>query len=472
MRLLYFAPRTCWPPNTGAMLRNYHLARSLARHARVTYLAFADDDEATPAARQTSSSGGRDASPVAVKSKAASEVTANAGKLREDDPAQWCEQVVIVPRERGYTLTKLARGAIGRMPVTVLNYTSRVMAAELARLCDAQAFDAVQIESIHLAAYLPLILSARNRPLAVCDWHNIESDLMLQYSERAATNPLRRAYARRTARQLRALERRIAEAVDANIMVSEPDRARLLTLAPTARAFVIENGVDTGYFSDEQIEAAHRLWRRSRASAATPRAENHAQASAAQPMLSSAQSRQRILFVGSMDYHANVDGATHFARYIWPRVLEQTPGATLTIVGRNPTPEVRALAELPGVEVTGTVDDVRPFYREALASVIPLRVGGGSRLKILEAMAAGVPVISTRLGAEGIQAIDGESIIFAETADEYCRAIAELAGDSRRWQEIAAAGRALASARYDWSSLGASLRAIYESLLAERRAES
>ena len=423
MRVLYFAPKECWPPNTGARLRNYHLARALARNARVTYLAFSD------------------------------EAVAGDGGGGGDGPGRWCERVVIVPQERGYTPLKLARGALGRTPVTVLNYTSRAMAAELSRLLREEDFDVVQVESVHLAAYLPLVRAARSRPLVVCDWHNIESDLMRQYGARAAS-PLRRAYARRTASQLSALERRTAREADANVMVSEPDRARLLASAPEARAFVVENGVDVSYYSDEQLEKAYRVWR------------------ARQGGDASEPGRRRILFVGSMDYHANVDGVVSFARSVWPRVLELLPGTVLTIVGRNPTPEVRALAGLPGVEVTGTVEDVRPFYREALASVVPLNVGGGSRLKIYETMAAGVPVVSTRLGAEGVETGDGRCIVFAETAEEFCRALGEVAGDAARWEEMAAAGRRLVSEKYDWSSLGAQLEEIHRTLLRERGREA
>lgn len=441
MDVLYFAPKECWPLNTGARLRNYHLARELARKARVTYLAFSDD--------------------------VAREAT-GAGDSGGDIPARWCERVIIVPQERGYTPMKLARGALGRTPVTVLNYTSRTMAAELERVLRAQEFDVVQVESVHLAAYLPLIRAARRSPLVICDWHNIESDLMRQYSRRVA-HPLRRIYAGRTASQLSALERRMARAADANIVVSEPDRARLLDLAPGARAFVVENGVDIDYYSDEQIEKAYVAWRERHTGGPALSQENGRRSNATGSTLGRDPRRNRVLFVGSMDYHANVDGAVHFARSVWPRLQDLLPDALLTIVGRNPTPEVCGLAQLRGVEVTGTVDEVRPYYREALAAVIPLQVGGGSRLKIYEAMAAGVPVISTRLGAEGVDTKDGESIILAETADEFCRALHDVAADNRMWQEIAAAGRRLVHAKYDWSILGYQLTEIHRRLLGERR---
>src|SRR6185295_10816651 len=128
-------------------------------------------------------------------------------------------------------------------------------------------------------------------------------------------------------------------------------------------------------------------------------------------------------FVGSMDYHANIEGAASFARDVWPVIHQRQPGLRFTIVGRNPPAAITDLCSAPGIEVTGSVADVGPYYREALAAVVPLNVGGGSRLKILEAMAAGVPVVSTKLGAEGLDVSDGENILLAETTAQLARGI-------------------------------------------------
>lgn len=406
------------------MLRNYHLAREVASAAKVTYLSFSDDAGApAPAHGAGGSSGG------------------------VESPSAWCEGVVEVPRGRGYTPLKLLRGALGRTPVTVLNYTTEEMSRELGRVLDAQDFDVVQVESIHLSAYLPVLRAARRRPVVILDWHNVESEVMARYAARAGSVP-RRAYARRTAGQLARLERRALSDFDAHLTVSERDRAQLLALDSESSAYVVENGVDTAHFADAEVERAHAAWT--------------AGAGAARAGVDGAR---RLLFVGSMDYHANVDAVVSFAREAWPLLRERVPGLTFSIVGRAPGPEVRALAALPGVEVTGTVEDVRPYYRGALAALIPLRVGGGSRLKILEAMAAGVPVVSTRLGAEGIEARDGVEIVLAETAVDFCEAVARLAEDGGRGVGIAAAAREFVRSRYDWSSVGAALFGIYERLL-------
>jgi len=408
MHVLQLAPKVCWPLDTGAKLRNYHLARVLAERARVTLLAFTDHEQSLANLENS------------------------------------YEQVVAVAREPDYTFSKMLRGALGSTPLPVLNYTNDSMTRAVESLLGEQDFDVVQIESIHLMAYLPNIRAARSRPLIVCDWHNIESELLRRYSERES-NVARRAYARKTARLMSQLERRALIEFDAHLVVSERDAERLRNIDSEAQVSLIENGVDMAHYSDDEIEAAYATWAAAGA----------------------ARKTKRIVFVGSMDYHANVDGAVSFGREVWPRVRDRQPELVFTVVGRDPAPEVRALTTIPGIEITGTVDDVRPFYREALAAIVPLKVGGGSRLKILEAMAAGVPVISTTLGAEGLNVRDSENILIADTNEQLAEAIVSVVESEEQCKRLSAAGRTLISGHYDWSQLGTNLLEIYQKLLAK-----
>ena len=403
MRVLHFAPRLCWPLDTGAKLRNYHLARVLARQARVTLLAFNHHDESLSA---------------------------------DENPY---DQVIAVKRDAAYTFAKAVRGLWGRTPLPVLNYTTDSMKKALERILDERDFDVVQVEGIHLMAYLPIIRSARKRPLVICDWHNIESELMRQYS-RHEPNLLRRAYAGKTARLMSDFESRALRDFDAHVVVSRRDAERLRDLNSDSRVFVIENGVDPGYYSDAQLERVAGARR-------------------------DAQGKNRIVFVASMDYHANIEGAVSFAREVWPRLRARQPKLVFTIVGRDPSREVRALALTPGIEVTGTVDYVRPFYRNAVAAIVPLNVGGGSRLKILEAMAAGVPVVSTTLGAEGLDVLPGENILIADTNEQLVEAIVSVVEDQEQRNRLGTAGRALVSNHYDWERLGTNLFEIHQQLL-------
>lgn len=420
MRVLQLAPGVCWPLDTGAKLRNYHLARVLSKNSSVTLLAFGDSDEP----------------PVNSKNP--------------------YERVITVKRDPGYTPAKILRGALGSTPISLLNYTTDAMKQALAHMLNEQDFDVIQVESIHLMGYLRIIRSTPGRPLVVCDWHNIESELMNRYSAREPSF-LRRTYAQKTARQLRTLEQQATGDFDTHLVVSERDRDQLLQLNPASFVSVIENGVDSAYYSDKEIEKAHAAWR----------AEHNAGVGAG----SQSQAipiANRIVFVGSMDYHANIHAVVDFARDVWPAVYERNPELIFTIVGRDPGAQVLQLASLRGIEVTGTVDDVRPYYREAVASIVPLKVGGGSRLKILESMAAGVPVVSTTLGAEGLEVRHGVDIVIGDTNEQLVDAITSVLENEGLRRQLASAGRELVSVRYDWAIAGESLFRIYEALLADR----
>jgi glycosyltransferase involved in cell wall biosynthesis len=275
-----------------------------------------------------------------------------------------------------------------------------------------------------MAAYLPAI--RHKRLPVVFDWHNIESEAMRRYSA-SARSALRRAYAAFTARRLAALEKRILREGLGHIVCSERERDALKRVAPDARVAVVENGVDARAFA------------------------------AFEP----AATRDRLVFVGSMDYHANVDAAVWFVRNVWPGLHEIFPMLRLTLVGSNPVEAVLALRSEPGVEVSGTVDDVRPYYAEALAAIVPLRLGGGTRLKILEAMAAGAPVISTPLGAEGLAVTPGVNILLAKQDRDWESHIRAVIENQDLRMGMARAARELACSRYDWEAIGASLHSTY-----------
>jgi glycosyltransferase involved in cell wall biosynthesis len=166
-----------------------------------------------------------------------------------------------------------------------------------------------------------------------------------------------------------------------------------------------------------------------------------------------------------MDYHPNVEAVTWFTRRIWPVVRQRFPDWRLTLVGTNPRPAVRELQNEPNVEVTGTVPDVRPYYQDAVASVVPLHTGGGTRLKILEAMAAGVPVVSTTLGAEGLTVTPGKNIDIVDDEAGWLPALEALSTQERLWRERTSEGLALVRECYDWRKLGERLFQEYSSWL-------
>jgi sugar transferase (PEP-CTERM/EpsH1 system associated) len=400
MRLLYFAAHQVWPLTSGNRLRDYHLARELAKRASVTFVEMCHPGE------------------------------------EPSSPPSNCnfDEIISLKKGAGYTPGKIVRGLVGPTPLTVLNYFQTRSASQLANLLTRRRFDTVQIEGVHLSNYLPVIQAAPNRPAILVDWHNIESELMWQYLENTSFWP-KRILARRTAMLLQRTEMMLLERGEAHTVASERERQKLLGRCPSAHVNVIPNGVDTHFFSAAQISDMRR----------------NTQAPVAKPS---------ILFVGSMDYHANIEGVTWFTREIWPEIAEKHPELEFIIVGRHPSRAVRALAS-ERIRVTGTVEDVRPLYASAAAVVVPLRVGSGTRLKILEAMAAGVPVVSTRLGAEGIDATHDIHLLLADSRAEMVAAINQMASSAPMRSRLVLAARDLVVNRYDWALLGEKLSHIH-----------
>jgi polysaccharide biosynthesis protein PslH len=397
MRILFLSPRQCWPPTSGAKLREYHLARVLGSQAEISSLFFSSPGLPPP--------------------------------TTADLP--FCRDIVSVPRPRAYTPAKLVRGLVGRWPLPVLNYTSPEMEAALLRLLQERQFDLVQFESIHMAAYARLLGRKIQNPRIVYDWHNIESEVMRRYAATVRSLP-REAYARLTARRIESVEARALRTAFGHLVCSEREERKLLAIAPGARITAIYNGVDAEFFRE------------------TARGET---------------ARTRILFVGQMSYHANIEAAIWFTHQLWPSIRKRFPKWRFTIVGSDPAPAVLALQSERAVEVTGTVADIRPYYREALAVVIPLLTGGGTRLKVLEAMAAGVPVISTSQGVEGLDLRPREHFLPADRDEEWLPALEALASQDSPRSRLVQAGLQLAKTNYDWDVLGARLYRTYSEWL-------
>jgi glycosyltransferase involved in cell wall biosynthesis len=396
-----------WPANTGARLRDYQLARQLALSSSVTFLEMRRRGEA------------QNVPPV------------DSGLSR----------IVTLDKGRAYSLFKIVYGMVGPTPITVWNCWSTRSASKLADVLRSDRFDTVQMEGIHLVKYLPMLRAAPGPPAIVVDWHNIESEVMLRYAN-LTESWSKRIVAMRTAKLIQRAENQLLDICTTHTVASERERQELLARRPRANIAVIPNGVDTSSYTPETMSKVSR-------------------------QSAFAQSKPTILFVGSMDYHANVDAVTWFSRAAWPQIARNHPDMHFMIVGRDPPPIVRALAS-DRIHLTGTVDDVRPFYASALAVVAPIRSGSGTRIKILEAMAAGVPVVSTRLGAEGLAVEDGVHLLLADDGPEIALAVTRLASSFETRIQLSRAGRALVCRRYDWTMIGEQLYRIHADLVRSR----
>jgi sugar transferase (PEP-CTERM/EpsH1 system associated) len=221
-------------------------------------------------------------------------------------------------------------------------------------------------------------------------------------------------------RRMRRYEARACRLARLTIAVSEADRALLAAGAPGADIQAIPTGVDTSYFHPN----------------------------------GTAETPTRLVFTGSMDWYPNEDAVMHFIETILPEIRRRVPGITVAVVGRNPSDHLKAAGAAVGVEITGTVADVRPYVSEAAVFVVPLRIGGGTRLKIFEALAMGKAVVSTSVGAEGLPLVPGEHFLQADSPADFARAVVTLVQDGQRRRSLGEAGRRLVEGSYSWEQIG------------------
>ncbi|MBX5451418.1 glycosyltransferase [Thermogemmatispora sp.] len=304
--------------------------------------------------------------------------------------------------------------------------------AAVDRALASDHYQAVYVDGALTAAGLRLPLTL---PAFILQ-HNLEYELLYR-TYCAEKSWLRRWYNEREYRLVKPRELACCQQAAAVFVTSERERQLLQESLPQARIGVVPNGVDLTFFA--------------------PTAEGKQE-----------QAGQRLLFTGSLDYYPNEQAVLSFARECWPLIRERSPTAEWWIVGRNPPRSVRRLARLPGVRVTGTVPDVRPYLAEASVVVVPLSIGSGTRLKILEALAMKKAVVSTTLGAEGLAVVSGRHLVIADTPGDFANAVISLLEDAERRQALGEAGRRLVEQNYSWDHCQKQLAALLQEHLGKR----
>jgi sugar transferase (PEP-CTERM/EpsH1 system associated) len=339
-----------------------------------------------------------------------------------------CRTVTLFPEPATTRPGKVAlalRTLFSSRPATVAKYWSPALAATVRTWLGANPGGILHADHVHMASYLTLGPAA----LKVMDEHNVEAVIVERLAEQYAKSPAAHFF-RLQARRMRATEAALAAAGDLVLAVSEGDAAQLRTMAPTP-VEVIPNGVDLQFFSS--------------ARAGTQRGRKPG----------------RLVFTGSMNWFPNEDGVLWFMREVWPLLAAQPkPDWSLDVVGHAPSPAVRALAT-PQIRITGTVDDTRPYVDEAEIFIVPLRIGGGSRLKILEAFAMGIPVISTTVGCEGLGVEPDCHLLIADTPREFADAVTRLRRDPALALRLTTAATHHVRDHFSWTAIGHHLTTLY-----------
>lgn len=399
MRILWLGHNLAYPPKGGPLQRNYNLLREAAKHHEVHALLF-DQPASRPA----------DVSPQDCV----------------DALLKFCATVDWVPLPKdtfGFgRYWRALGGLLTGEPYEFRWLRSSDMARRLRELVSRFSFDVVHADTLGLAPYVALVPNVGT----VLNHHDIESALVQRraLSERGL---MWRAFWRQEAAHLLAAERRWCPSFDVNIVVSNDEGHLLEPSCGRSKICVVPNGVDVTYF--------------------TPRVD---------------PGGNRLLFCGRLDQLANRGAITFFFNAIWPELSGRVQQLEIDVVGKNPPSWLVELSQRdPRVHVPGFVDDVRSYFHKATVFVCPITDGGGTRLKILDALAMGMPVVSTTFAASGLSLSHGKHLLLADTSEDFMNAIVQLLTTEAMRRTLSIAGREIVTSTYSWEVIGASLSEAY-----------
>lgn len=412
MDILLLTPQLPYPPYQGTSLRNYHIICGLSKSHAVSLLSFLEPDQSLE--------------PEVIEPL-----------LRR------CVRLETVPVPPRSTAKRLVQLAASRLPDMALRLFSNQFEAMLRAILTNQRFDVVQIEGIELARYIQTIRQASPGSKIVFDDHNAETELQRRNFLTDVSNPRRlpaALYSWIQTQRLRRFERWACRSADGVTVVSEADAALLHRLCgipyygtgklrPGRPIIPIPNSIDlTHYHANDSKPISFDL-----------------------------------IFAGKMDYRPNVDAVLWFAEFVWPHIVLERPSTTWVIVGQKPHPRLAHLRELPGVTMTGWVVAVLPYWLGAEVAVMPFRIGSGTRLKMLEAMATGTPIVSTQIGAEGFPVIHGQELLLVDDAKEMAAAILDLLKNPQK-RNVLSENAARFVQQYDWREVVGRFNELYEHL--------
>ena len=418
MKVLFLTPQVPYPPQQGTALRNWGFISGLAARHEVAVLSFLAPGQAPEPAAPLKAVCHIETVPVPVRTLR--------HRLRD---------MLATPQ-----------------PDMALRLASASYVQRLAGWLAREPFDVVQVEGIEMAPYLDVVQAhpapalpgrCQPRPLVVFDDHNCEYLLQKRAFLTDLAAPTRwpgAAYSFVQWRRLRRYEALSCRRADRVLAVSEVDAAALQSLVPGLQVTVVPNGIDTQAYSNFHPPMPNLQLPTSNFQLPTS---------------------NFLIFTGTMDFRPNVDAVLWFARHVLPRVRAEVPDVRLFVVGQRPHRRLDVLRRDPAVVLTGWVEDVRPYIAQAAVCVAPLRIGGGTRLKLLEAMAMGRPVVATRLGAEGYPLADGRELLLADTPADFAARVVALLRSPERGAALGRAARAFVEEHYDWQVIVPRLEAAY-----------
>jgi glycosyltransferase involved in cell wall biosynthesis len=315
------------------------------------------------------------------------------------------------------------RSCFSSAPYLTRHYTYGAYRKKLINLMSDSSYDVVHCDSISMTGNLRGL--DKNR--LILTQHNIEQNIWAGYRDHAG-GVLQKLFYGNQYRKVKSLEENLDRYYGFVVTVSENDRQMLAESFPEDKIIVVENGVDPGAYRND----------------------------------TSPDKRSGVIFTGSLDWHPNIDGLEWFAEEIYPELMRIMPQCSTTVVGRRPSPAIiAALGDKVGISLYSDVPEIQPYLHSARVMMVPLRIGGGSRLKILEAFAAGIPVVSTSKGAEGLAATSGEDIIIEDNPKRFAEALVQIIQDEKLYQKLSQKGAELIEQRYAWNQVARPLADLW-----------
>jgi glycosyltransferase involved in cell wall biosynthesis len=406
MKILWLSHLVPYPAKSGALIRAHYLLRETCRRHEVHLLTFHQ-----PAL-------------MAPFFESAEQGLAEAREMLSECCSSF--EIFDIPSERQLGgRPRLALRSLAGAPYTIRWLLSDAFRRAVRETCARVRPDLVHFDTISLVPYF----DASGGAPAVLDHHNVESHLLLRRASRSA-NPVRRAYFWQEGKRLEAWERRWCERFAQNITCSDLDAQRLGALCPRAAFTVVPNPTDVEYF---------------------------------RPDPGRREDPQRLVFVGTLSWDPNRDAVEFIARELWPRLRAEFPGIQMDVVGAHPPETVVDLSRRDATfRVHGFVDDFRPIVDAAAVYLCPIRDGGGTKLKILDAFAMQKAVVADPIACEGIEVTDARDVLFARTPEEYVARIRELLSDPARRAAQGESARRLVETRYSAESIGRQLSDLFE----------
>jgi len=402
--ILLLTPQLPYPPHQGTSLRNWHILRGLALAYSVSLLSFVEPNQTMDAA--------------AIQPL-----------------LDVCHAVRTVPVTQRDMALRLRQLLTTCLPDMAHRLYAPAFAVVLRQWLTEAPFDIVQVEGIELARYMGIIREASPTSRILFDDHNAETELQRRNFLTDVKQPgrwLAAAYSFVQTHRLRRFESWAMRQADWVVAVSDEDARQLHTLAPEKPITVIPNSIDTEVYQDSLS-----------------------------PQQALTNQSFDLVFTGKMDYRPNVDAVLWFVEAIWPQIRAARPQTTLAIVGQKPHERLLSLGQQPGITLTGWVDTVQPYLAEASLCLMPFRVGSGTRLKLIEAMAAGKAIVSTTVGAEGFPVQSGREIVLADSPGEFAQAVLALLADEEERARLGAAACQFAR-QYDWRVVVPLFSQVYE----------